>query len=258
MRGTRGTLLSRTHSVFAKYDLCQDRPLSREARSKVGIAGLPPRLEAGSASGNEVLNLEAIANAPVRTEPLNFFLAPGVLGAVDLAAVRADFPQIAEAGVFALSELIYGPAFGELIAELQTPTFRFIIAKKYGVELSDESVMISVRGWERHDADSAEPEQHDEFVTCLLYLNKICDDRGGKLRVLKSTNGQSDGVAEIPLSGGTLASFLTSEGSQLGHEPCEGEIRCLRLSWAKKLVDQRSDSEGCVLQPHQFIQTGGA
>ena len=162
----------------------------------LGIAELAPRLKARSASGDTVLNLEAIANAPVRTHPLSFFLAPGVLGAVDLAAVRADFPQIAEAGEFALSELIYGPAFGGLIAELQTHAFRSVIEKKYGVDLLDKTAMISVRGWEHHEPSRSCLVQQNEFVTCLLYLNKICDDRGDRVRVSRSMSGRSDEIAE--------------------------------------------------------------
>ena len=223
----------------------------------LGIAGQAPRLKARSASGNNVLNLEAIANAPIRTQPLSFFLAPGVLGAVDLAAVRADFPQIAEAGVFALSELIYGPAFGELVAELQTPAFRSVIARKHGVDLLDKTVMISVRGWERHEPSRACLEQHNEFVTCLLYLNRICDDRGDRVRVSESMNARSEEVAEIPLSGGTLASFLTPEGSQLGHVSCEGEIRCLRVSWGTPPLVHANTGERCQSRPRQFVHSGG-
>jgi SM-20-related protein len=179
----------------------------------------------------ELLNLEAIANAPLTTDPFSFFMVPGVLSAVDLAAVRADFPQIAEPGIFSLSELIYGPAFAGLIEEIRNRKFEYVIEKKYGIDLSDKPMMISVCGEERKQDGGIRTYHTDEFVTCLLYLNDIWDDRGGRLRILRSRNDLSDYVAEIPPGGGMLASFLRSDRSWHAHEPYEGDLRYVVLNW---------------------------
>ena len=178
-----------------------------------------------------MLNLEAIANAPLTTDPFSFFMVPGVLSAVDLAAVRADFPQTAEPGIFSLSELIYGPAFAGLVEEVRNRTFECVIERKYGIDLSNKHMMISVCGQERKQDGCIRRYHANEFVTCLLYLNNIWDDKGGRLRLLRSRNDSSDYVAEIPPSGGALASFLRSDGSWHAHEPYEGELRYVMLSW---------------------------
>jgi SM-20-related protein len=179
----------------------------------------------------ELLNLEAIANTPLTTAPFSFFMVPGVLSVVDLAAVRADFPQIAEPGVFSLSELIYGPAFAGLIEEIRNRKFEHVIERKYGIDLSGKPMMISVCGEERKQDGGIRTYHTDEFVTCLLYLNDIWDDRGGRLRMLRSRNDLSDYVAEIPPGGGMLASFLRSDRSWHAHEPYDGEMRYVMLNW---------------------------
>ena len=178
-----------------------------------------------------MLNLEAIANAPLTTDPFSFFMVPGVLSAVDLAAVRADFPQIAESGIFSLSELIYGPAFAGLIEEIRSREFENVIERKYGIDLSDNPMMISVCGQERKQDGDIRFYHPNECVTCLLYLNNIWDDKGGRLRMLRSRNDLADYVAEIPPGGGMLASFLRSDRSWHTHEPYEGELRYVMLSW---------------------------
>ena len=43
-----------------------------------------------------------------------------VLSSVDLAAIRADFPDIKGTGVYPLSELTYGPAFAALVEDTTT------------------------------------------------------------------------------------------------------------------------------------------
>jgi len=179
-----------------------------------------------------LLNLEAIAKAPLVTEPVSAFMVPGVLSPVDLAAVRADFPQIADVGVFCVSELIFGPSFRELIAELQTPLFQSVIEDKLGVDLSDKTMTISVSGRSRPNTNGSRLDLMDHFVTCLLYLNDICDDRGGRLRLVWNENGRGMEISEIPLCGGTLASFLESDGDPHWYQPGGGELRCLKLRWS--------------------------
>jgi hypothetical protein len=83
-----------------------------------GKASIPARPEAEEARG--MIDFDAIASAETRREPFAFFAAPGVLSAVDLAAVRADFPAIREPGIFPLSEISHGPAFARLIDDIRS------------------------------------------------------------------------------------------------------------------------------------------
>lgn len=178
-----------------------------------------------------MLDLDVIAGAPVTTTPFKFFMAPGVLSPVDLAAVRADFPTITKPGLFPLSELQYGPAFSKLIDEIRSPLFEKTIERKYGVDLSGKPPMITVRGQSQKKDGRIHADTKSKFLTCVLYLNDIWDESGGRLRMLRSKHDLDDYVAEFPPDGGTLASFLRSDVSWHGHEPYVGQRRYVMLSW---------------------------
>jgi SM-20-related protein len=183
-----------------------------------------------------VLNLEAIAGTPVRSAPFRFFMVPGVLSAVDLAAVRADFPHITKPGLFPLSELRYGPAFARLIEDIHSPELQKVIEAKYGVDLSDRPLMITVRGQCQLKDGRIHSDSKTKFLTCLLYLNDIWDESGGRLRMLRNKNDLDDYAVEVPPDGGTLASFLRADNSWHGHEPYVGERRYILFNWMTSQV----------------------
>ena len=178
-----------------------------------------------------MLNFEAIANAPVNHEPFSFFATPSVLSAVDLAAIRADFPDIRQPGIFPLSELTYGPAFAALIEDIQSAQLEDIMAEKYGVDLVDKPLMITVRGQAQRKDGRIHTDSITKYVTCLLYLNDIWDESEGRLRLLRSGDNLDNFITEIPPSGGTLASFMRADNSWHGHEPYEGERRYIMFNW---------------------------
>ncbi len=178
-----------------------------------------------------MIDFDAIARAEARHEPFAFFAAPGVLSAVDLAAIRADFPPIRKPGIFPLSEISYGPAFARLVEDIRSRELEDIMAEKYGVDLSDKPLMITVRGRARKKDGRIHTDTKTKFVTCLLYLNEIWDEGGGRLRMLRNPDDLGDYIAEIPPNGGTLASFLRSENSWHGHKPYVGERRYMMVNW---------------------------
>jgi SM-20-related protein len=178
-----------------------------------------------------VLDLDVIANAPVERVPFNFFMAHGVLSAVDLAAVRADFPHITSPGLFPLSELHYGPAFARLIEDIRCREFEKVMEAKYRVALSNKPLMITVRGQSQQKDGRIHPDSKTKFMAGLLYLNDIWDESGGRLRMLRSKSDLNDHVAEIPPDGGTLASFMRSDNSWHGHQPYVGERRYIMFTW---------------------------
>ena len=181
--------------------------------------------------GAVVIDLDAIAKTEVTRELFQFFAAPDVLSAVDLAAIRADFPRIRKPGIFPLSELSYGPAFSRLIEDIRSQELEDVMAEKYGVDLSDKPLMITVRGQAQKKDGRIHSDTKIKFVTCLLYLNDIWDEDEGRLRMLRNPDDLDDFIAEIPPNGGTLASFLRSENSWHGHEPYVGERRYVMFNW---------------------------
>jgi hypothetical protein len=178
-----------------------------------------------------MIDLDVIARAEVASEPFRFFAAPNVLNASDLAAVRSDFPDIRKPGIFPVSELSYGPAFGRLIEEILSPELEGVMEEKYDVDLSAMPVMITVRGHARRKDGRIHTDLETKFVTCLLYLNEVWDDGGGRLRMLRKPDDLTDYAAEISPNGGTLASFKREDNSWHGHEKFVGERRYVMFNW---------------------------
>lgn len=178
-----------------------------------------------------MIDFDAIAGTEVNREPFQFFATPSVLNAADLAAVRADFPAIRKPGIFPLSELSYGPAFARLIDDIRSPELEDVMAAKYGVELAGKELMITVRGQAQKKDGRIHVDTKTKFVTCLLYLNDIWDNGGGRLRMLRNPDDLNDYLAEIPPNGGAFASFLRSENSWHGHETYVGERRYVMFNW---------------------------
>ena len=178
-----------------------------------------------------LLNLNAISNAPVASEPFSFFMAAGVLSAVDLAAVRADFPRLDKPGIFPLDGLEYGPAFARLIADIRSREFAAVMEQKYALALVDKPMMITVRARAQKKDGRIHTDSKAKFVTGLLYLNDVWDESGGRLRLLRGARDLNDYIAEIPPNGGTLASFVRADNSWHGHEPYEGERRYIMFNW---------------------------
>jgi hypothetical protein len=178
-----------------------------------------------------VIDFDAIAKTEPTREPFQFFATPGVLSAVDLTAIRGDFPDIRKPGIFPLSVLSHGPAFARLIEDIKSQELEDVIAEKYGVDLSEKPLMITVRGQAQKKDGRIHTDTKTKFVTCLLYLNDIWDEGEGRLRMLRKPDDLNDFMVEIPPNGGTLASFKRSENSWHGHKPYVGERRYVMFNW---------------------------
>jgi hypothetical protein len=185
----------------------------------------------GHYRGHIVIDFQAVARAEATHEPFSFFAAQSVLNTDDLAAVRADFPDIRKPGIFPLSELTYGPAFADLVEDIKSQKLEDLLAEKYRVDLSDMPLMITVRGQAQEKDGQIHNDTRTKFVTCLLYLIELWDEGVGRLRMLRSPDRLDDYAAEIPPNGGTLASFLRSENSWHGHESYAGERRYVMFNW---------------------------
>ncbi len=178
-----------------------------------------------------MLDFNAINKTPLTGQPFKFFATPGVLSPVDLATIRADFPLIRKPGIFPLSELSYGPAFAALVDDIRSSDLEDIMGGKFGVDLSDKPLMITVRSRAHKRDGRIHTDTVTKVVTCLLYLNDIWDESGGRLRMLRAGDNLEDYATEIPPNGGTLAAFQRSENSWHGHEPFEGERRYVMFNW---------------------------
>lgn len=197
------------------------------------------RTAAGSGhdvKGAEMIDFDAIERAAVTKEPFRYFVAADILAPADLAAARADFPDIAGTGVYLSDELRYGPAFGRLIDEIRTPRMRRLMSEKLGLDLEGKPLMITTRGHCHPRDGRIHTDSKDKIATALLYLNERWQDKGstqtgGRLRLLRGPDDMEDMLAEVPPDGGTLVAFRRSDCSWHGHYPFEGPRRYLMFNW---------------------------
>jgi SM-20-related protein len=180
-----------------------------------------------------MINLETIASSSVCREPFEFFLAKGVLSDRELETVTTDFPAIDKPGVYPLSALAYGPAFAQLIDDLESPQLAKIVGDKLGVDLSGLPLMITVRGQAQAKDGRIHTDTQDKVVTCLLYLNDRWENGGGRLRLLRDGKNLDNYVTEIPPNGGVLAAFKVGRNSWHGHKPFIGRRRYIMFNWLR-------------------------
>ena len=179
-----------------------------------------------------MLKVDAIASASAAREPFPY-LVTQVLETADLDKIRADFPSIEKPGIFPLEDLKYGPAFADVIKEMQSAPFAAAVGKQLGVDLTGLPTMITVRGQAQAKDGRIHTDTKDKVATCLLYLNGAWDEGGGRLRVLRNGDDLEDYIAEVPPSGGTFVAFKVSPNSWHGHKPFVGERRYIMMNWMR-------------------------
>ncbi len=179
-----------------------------------------------------MLKVDAIASAGAAREPFPY-LVTQVLETADLDKIRADFPSIEKPGIFPLEDLQYGPAFADVIKEMQSAPFAAAVGKQLGVDLTGLPTMITVRGQAQAKDGRIHTDTKDKVATCLLYLNGAWDEGGGRLRVLRNGDDLEDYIAEVPPSGGTFVAFKVSPNSWHGHKPFVGERRYIMMNWMR-------------------------
>ena len=180
-----------------------------------------------------MIDFDAIEKADVAREPFEFLTVPSVLDEPSLESVRSDFPAISRPGIFPLSSLEYGSAFGKLIDSIRLPKLAEILSRKFDVDLADLPLMITVRGQAQAKDGRIHTDTADKVVTCLLYLNDRWDESGGRLRLLRRGDDIEDYAAEIPPSGGAFAAFKVAKNSWHGHKPFVGQRRYVMFNWVR-------------------------
>ena len=198
-------------------------------------------------SGTELLQLEAIAQAPVQREPYPHLVAQGLLPQEAMALLHRDFPAIEKPGFFPLSNLTREGAFDVLLTDLEWPTLAELLTEKFGVELRDKPFIITVRKWSAAKDGRIHNDSESKIVTALLYLNESWGEaeQGGCFRVLRSEKSFDDMAAEICPAFGTFVAFARTENSWHGHKPFVGERRVVQITWLRSWEDlERKEKRG--------------
>ncbi|MBI1779628.1 MAG: 2OG-Fe(II) oxygenase [Proteobacteria bacterium] len=180
-----------------------------------------------------VLDLDRFAAAPLAREPYDFVVLTDFIKKAAQPAIAADFPDIAQGGSFPLSVLDYGPAFANLVDELQGPAMRRTFAGKFGIDLEARPVTITARGHTREKDGQIHADSKTKLITVLIYMNPewSAGDSAGQLRLLRSPESLDDAAVEIPPAMGTLVAFRCAANAWHGHHPFVGARRAIQLNW---------------------------
>jgi SM-20-related protein len=177
------------------------------------------------------LKLETLQNTPLITEPFPYLIVPGFLRSEGLAEIHRDYPQVTGPGSYPLDLLQYGPAFRELISELESEALRATIAEKFSMSLEGRPTLITARGHSQRRDGQIHTDTKSKLITVLLYLNPQWENAGGRLRLLRDADNLDNVIAEVPPTEGTLLVFKVSPNSWHGHKPFEGPRRVLQLNY---------------------------
>jgi hypothetical protein len=178
-----------------------------------------------------LLDLEAFRAAPLTREPFNFTVVKHVIPPVEAAAIRADFPEIADSGLLPVEATSPGPKFRELIEEMQSERVARAFGEKFGVDLIGRPQMITVRGRCAAKDGRIHTDSVTKLITVLIYFNEPWEAKGGRLRLLRSPTDLNDMIGEVSPDSGTMIVFKRSDCSYHGHEPYEGVRRYLMINW---------------------------
>jgi SM-20-related protein len=179
----------------------------------------------------QVLDLGALRRTPLVRQPFPYVIVPGFVRSEARAAINADYPRIDSPGSFPVSQLRYGPVFGQFLAALQGPELRALFEEKFGVDLAGRPTMITVRGQCGPRDGRIHTDTESKILTVLLYMNQSWEEKGGQLRLLRSGDNLDDVIAEVPPVEGTLLAFRRTDNSWHGHKPFVGPRRVVQLNW---------------------------
>jgi hypothetical protein len=178
-----------------------------------------------------LIDLDALRRAPLVRDPFDFLVAPDALGPAAQTAVHADYPEIATPANHKLEDLRPGPAFAQLMAELQSPEFARALGARFDLPLDTMPTTITVRKYcERTDGD-IHTDHRSKLLTVLLYFNPQWPSPEGRLRFLRAPDDLDDYAAEVPPLAGTLLAFRRTDHSWHGHSRYVGERRMVQLNY---------------------------
>jgi Rps23 Pro-64 3,4-dihydroxylase Tpa1-like proline 4-hydroxylase len=179
------------------------------------------------------LNIAAFENTPLQRDPFDFLIAENVMSPETLAQVNRDYPAIDLPANFKPEDLQYGPAFKQLLKELNSSEFQAAVERKFGVNLANTEKTITVRKYSEMSDGNIHTDHWSKVITVLLYFNPEWTQEGGKLRLLRSKTDIEDYAAEATPVGGTLLAFRRSNNSFHGYKRFEGERRMVQVNWVK-------------------------
>ncbi len=190
------------------------------------------------------LDYDALNQTPVATEPFPHLLVRDFVPPESLPKIVGDLPAINQRGSFPIEAVRLGPAARALMAELQEDRLRGIIAARFGLDLGDAPIMLTLRGWTTERDGRIHVDSTAKRVTVLLYLNPEADAFGqheGCLRLLRGPDDLEDYAVEVPPVNGTLLVFPNGTDTWHGHRVFSGRRYSIQLNYMT--TDEKARSE---------------
>ena len=117
------------------------------------------------------LDLAAFRATPLVREPFDYLVLPGFVKPEACAAINASYPEIKRPGSFPLTELTYGPAFANLVDELNGEEMRAAFQEKFGIDLSGRPTITTARGCCSARDGRIHTDTASKIITVLIYMN---------------------------------------------------------------------------------------
>jgi len=193
---------------------------------------------------HRVVDYGVLRAAPVARDPFAHVVVPRFVPPDALQDVVRDLPAMASGGSFPPDSVKLGPAAASLVQELEGPAFRAAIAEKFGLDLDDAPVMITLRGRTREKDGRIHTDSVAKRVTVLLYLNPQTQNwamQEGCLRLLRGPDDLEDYAVEVPPVQGTLLAFPNSPTTWHGHRTFVGQRYAIQLNYMAH--DRKARSE---------------
>lgn len=191
----------------------------------------------------DMLNIMALASAPVESQPFPYIIIPQFIHPEYLKGIQEDYPHITQAGSFPLNTQKAGAAFNRLTEQLSGDTMRKLIAEKFSIDLNDKPVLMTVRGRaDRHDG-RIHTDSKSKLITILVYMNEDWHPDEGRLRLLHDAENLDNYAVEVPPTAGTTIIFKVTENGWHGHKPIVG---------VRKVIQMNYLSNNAALTKHQL------
>lgn len=205
------------------------------------------------------LELAAFRATPLVREPFDYLILPGFIKPEARDAIQAGYPKIERPGSFPLSELTFGPAFADLVAEMNGDEMRRAFEEKFGIDLKGRPTMITARGRASARDGRIHTDTPSKIITVLIYMNSKWEAPGGRLRLLRSADNLDDVIVEVPPQEGTLLCFRRADNSFHGHQPFTGERRVLQFNWVteQRIVDRELKRHRFSAWTKRLLSLGG-
>lgn len=180
---------------------------------------------------SSVLKLDALKNAEVKNTPYPYFIVENSIVESEVQAVVQDFPKLTQGGSYNLEDVEIKPNFDRLLKSVDTPEFRQILTDKFGVDVMEHPMMITLRGYSRQKDGRIHSDSKSKLLTILIYLNESWEAETGRLRILNDNHDINNYVAEINAGPGSLVAFKVTDNGWHGYIPYEGQRQSIQINF---------------------------